>query len=211
LYSSSTSSFYKFTVDVIYAFIIGESFLRLNNVIIPYQNLSANWLSLLGIGLVYFIVVTGWIYYHKSISALKQRGNWGTVRFIIDLLILFVVYNLLLVANPSSGEKYSSIFIYLIPILYTLYLFWDFAKIKQIESDFKEPADINRFFITFSFAVLSFSIVVFYIYFAITTKLTITEEHINDLDMWFIIIYVIHTISYRLSKPIKKLKISNPT
>lgn len=90
-------------------------------------------MNLLGIGIVYLIVITGWIGYHKSISVKRETGDWGTVRFVFDLFIVFIVYNLLLVANPNSKEYYSSVFIYLIPIIYTLYVILDFAKLQELK------------------------------------------------------------------------------
>jgi len=206
MYSPKTlSEFYKFTIDAIYAFIIGLSFVQLDNLVTPFEKIFQNFIPILGVGFVYFLIIAGWVGYHKSIMIQPHWGRFGTLRYLIDLFIMFIVYNLLLVSNPSSSTMYGQIFIYLIPILFTLYLIWDMVRIFEFRKRYPlYTGSLNGFKKTIIFGFVALVISAIYAYILpeyIWTRADFTNR--NSIDIYFVIIFIIHTCVYRWIKSIK--------
>lgn len=133
--TNDLNKFYKHTVDIIYAFIIGQSFLQLDSLFIPINGLS-DWHRLVDFAavlLAYFITIIGWITYHKSITHRPHIGKWGNARYAVDLFILFLVYYLLRLSKPDGRTAYGETFLWLLPILFLSYLAWSIDVMKISE------------------------------------------------------------------------------
>jgi hypothetical protein len=213
------SEFYVFTVDIIYTLIIGLSFAQLNDLITPFEKLFQNWFLISGVGFVYYIIISGWIGYHNSIQLQPHWGRYGTGRYIIDLAIVLVVYNLLLVSNPNSFTMhwendtqivsnqskpimYWEIFIYLIPLLFTFYTIWDAIKFFEFRKRYYPMTGTTcGLKITFIFGMLTILIASTYLLFI---YYDMWQPYVSPtrttLDFGFILVYIGHIGLYRLLK-----------
>jgi hypothetical protein len=161
----TTSGFYKFTIDIIYSFIIGLSFLQLDGMITPVGKISENIIPLFGVGLIYGIIISGWVGYHRSIMLHAHWRELGTLRYLLDLCIMFIVYNLLLVSDPSSKTMYAQIFVFLSPALFTLYVWWDAVKFFELRRKYPQyMGATNHIKITFVFGMVTIIMAVAYLY-----------------------------------------------
>ena len=138
---------------------------------------------------------------------------FGALRYAFDLGIMVIVYNLLLVANPYGHTMYWEIFIYLIPALFTAYLFWDMLKFLESRQRYPEyTGSIRGFEITALFA--SFTLVIALGYFLLMHSQPWTRDltfNRTSLDFGFILLYYAHTYFYRWFKraPEVRRKINN--
>lgn len=199
--------FYKYTIDIIYAFIIGQSFLQLDNLVFPIQNITRYSSDIIGFALIYFIIVTGWIGYHRSISAHPHIGLLGNARYGLDLLILFIVYYLLVVANPYGKIPYNEIFVWIIPFLFLLYVIWDGIKFFEYrQKGVRYALDINRFIITLVVAMVTLVLSLIYIQ-VINSNAYSTANTKTSFDIWFILLYFLVIGLYRFAKRIPALQL----
>jgi hypothetical protein len=131
----TVAEFYPFSVHLIYAVIIAISFGEAARVVIPinsiwssYDNLERSFALLFA----YFIIISGWVGYSKSISKRPHSDNrLGTARFVVDLFILFLVFYLISLTDPSKFPKFSlifPIFLWTIAANFIAYLVWDALK-----------------------------------------------------------------------------------
>ena len=104
----SLTEFFQYAVHLIYAIVIGLSFEIAGKVVIPIEKVN-DYPSALNVGILilsYFIVVTSWIGYTKSIIKHKHSENIsGILRFGIDLLIVFMFYYLVSLTDPSNEKN----------------------------------------------------------------------------------------------------------
>lgn len=133
---------------------------------IPFSKLLTLDGALLASSLVmaYFIIITSWIGYYKSI---KKSGytetKLGATRFGIDFVILFAYYYFisLLTADVEPNPllpiwmsvNYYDVFVWLMPILFAIYWAWDMVKFLEYrdESKKKKQDRRNRMVITIIF------------------------------------------------------------
>ena len=168
--------FYKKTIDIIYAFIIGQSFLQLDSLFFNINKIfdPHNLVDLGALFLAYFITIIGWIGYHKSITIRPHIGKWGNMRFAVDLFIVFLVYYLIRLAKPDGTVTYGYTFLWLMPILFFTYLLWDGVKFFEYKNQQEENrVELSRLGVTASFgfvvAMLGLS------YFLVLQTLPITD------------------------------------
>jgi hypothetical protein len=199
--------FYKYTVDIIYAFIIGQSFLQLDNLVFPIQNITRYSSDIIGFALIYFIIVTGWIGYHRSISVHPHIGLLGNARYGFDLLILFIVYYLLVAANPYGKTPYNEIFVWILPFLFLLYVIWDGIKVFEYrQKGVRYTLDINRFVITFLVAIVTVALSSIYIETINSDTYSIVNNK-TSFDIWFILLYFLIVSVYRFAKRIPAVQL----
>ncbi|AIF83240.1 hypothetical protein NTE_01167 [Candidatus Nitrososphaera evergladensis SR1] len=102
----TVQEFYPFAVHTIYAVIITLSFEVASHLLIPIENVFSSWDNILrsaGLMLAYIIIISGWIGYTKSISKRPHSENHlGNARFVMDLVILFLVFYLMSFANEED-------------------------------------------------------------------------------------------------------------
>jgi hypothetical protein len=149
--------FYQYAVHIAFGVVIAQSFYSATQKFIPFSQLLTFNGTLLASSLVmaYFIIITSWIGYYKSI---KKSGytetKLGATRFGMDFLILFVYYYFisLLTAdikpNPAPPSwmnvNYYDVFVWLMPILFAIYWAWDIVKFLEYRCDSKKKKQDRR-------------------------------------------------------------------
>jgi hypothetical protein len=114
----SLSEHYVSFVDIMFAVMVAESFASFK------EELFAPSFDLFVLLLSYFTILTSWVYYHRSVKALPEEKWW---RFAVDVVILFVYFILI------STHRNFALIVLFYPILWGLYLFWDWLKSKEYE------------------------------------------------------------------------------
>jgi len=192
------SKLYTKFVDILFAVVIGQSFALLGSPtgfkswfddIEKYASCFANLM------LVYVLVITSWIEYHRSVSEYPE----GVCRFVIDIILLFLYY---------MGFSYAADLITILMIftcVFGFYSAWDGLRIIEYwRSKFKEERNelpkLKKLFIRFAISCLFMTIfwVIFDIYKSISTRLLLLEWVKGVL---FIVILII-LIGYRILKRI---------
>ena len=138
LLPKTLSEFFQYAVHLVYAIVIGLSFEIAGKVVIPIENINnyPSALNVLILILSYFIVVTSWIGYTKSIIKQKHsEGILGILRFGMDLLIVFLFYYLVSLTDPFRSEYVRDIFIFIIPSIYVIYCIWDSLKYYEHKNE----------------------------------------------------------------------------
>lgn len=130
--------FYQFAIHLIYAVIIGQSFFIASSVFVPIDNVF-NFIGFengYALFLAYVISITGWVGWARSISKLPHSENaLGNFRFITDLIIMFLYYYLLSLANPDKIHRYGETFIWVFPAIFGAYIVWDILKYFEYKCD----------------------------------------------------------------------------
>lgn len=212
MYKNDLNTFYRKTVDIIYAFIVGQSFLQLDSLFIPITAIS-DWhrlVDLAAVFLAYFISIAGWITYHKSIVHRPHFGRWGNARYAVDLLILFLTYYLLRLSKPDGRTAYGETFTWLIPMLFLAYLVWDAIKFFEYRPYEKVGTKSLGTTLLFGFLFLLLS----FVYHSVVAALPITPDNFwgtkSIEDQYFIAMAFVLTAAYRLAKWDVKSEIPPP-
>lgn len=145
------AEFYQHAINVLFAFVVIVGFPIATNLFVPLSNLLdySTFERASALIFVYFFIITGWIGYHKSIKHKEHsETKLGTVRFGLDLFILYFYYYLLTLTENQN--KYSDIFNWGLPVIVGLYLLWDVMKWFEYRNHAKIEKDsrINRVVIT---------------------------------------------------------------
>ncbi len=155
------STLYVTLLEVIVAVIIGQSFFQADEIFIPMSKIwesTRSFVDAAGMLMAYFIVISGWIGYYRSVHKEPHKGRAGNMRFVIDLTIVFFTYYIVSVANPSSSGFFGEIFLWVLPAMFILYLLWDAVKFVEYKNDVNNKSIRWRRMIT---TVLFASIFVF--------------------------------------------------
>jgi hypothetical protein len=138
---------FKNFIDLLYAVVIGQSFVFLVD-----EKYYANWFSLngreimavisnasiestriFGIGtllVLYLLIISSWINYHTSVV---KHSN-GLKQFAVDIFLLFAYY-----VAFSNANNFITI-IFMMTLIFTLYFVWDFIifmskRMKSVTDD----------------------------------------------------------------------------
>jgi hypothetical protein len=146
------SKIYVGILELIVAIILGQNLLQVDSIFIPFDNIftERGIYNAVGLILVYMFVISGWIGYQRSIYLHEHRGVFGDIRYGIDLVIVFFIYYLVSITNPESKAHFGEAFVWIFPLIFGLYLLWDFIKILEYGKSVKK----FRMLITFSFLVV---------------------------------------------------------
>lgn len=221
---------YQTAVHIAYAIVITQTFdvvTRLFGSPMDFIN-NANNATVLkfpALVLAYTVFVSSWIGYARSISKHGYReGVFGTMRFLMDLFVVFMYYNLINLLDPRDAldtthhYNYDQTFV-LLPIIFIAYLVWDLLKYTDQASKDKDESlahvrriSITVYYLTF-FVVLSYSyfkIPVFVFSNAVYNKLSLIDfinwktELSHQNDYWynfiFIVIAIVLIVLYRADK-----------
>jgi hypothetical protein len=200
------SKLYTKFVDILFAVVIGQSFALLGS---PtgfkswFDDVEKHMPCFANLMLVYVLVITSWIEYHRSISEYKEVKE-GICRFVIDIILLFLYY---------MGFSYAADLIRILMIftcVFGFYSAWDFSRIieywiSNFKENRKELPKLKELFIRFAISCLFTTIfwVIFEIYESISAHLLLLEWVKGVL---FIVILII-LIGYRILKRIIPKKI----
>jgi len=198
-FPATLSGFYKYAVFVVYAVVVAQSFSDSTLVFIPWENLfTYKGVEIaLTFGFVYVFILTSWIGYFLSIT---KHGHTptklGTLRFALDLFILYQFYYLLRLA--LQVEYHSSIFSWLLPMIFITFFIWDLVKRREFKNEYKNLRD-ERIIITEVFLV--FVLIQMAIYsFVIPNISPLTYGGNNVWNVLFIVSSTIIVTTYRWRK-----------
>jgi protein-S-isoprenylcysteine O-methyltransferase Ste14 len=129
---SKPSNFYQCTIHLFYGIIIAQSYEIAKNTIIPIGNIfsdSSHQLHSFGLFLSYFLIISSWTGYFRSISKKPHEDTLaGTTRYIFDIIIVFMQFYLL---HLSTTDDFASQFHIVLLIIFGLYVIWDWLKCKE--------------------------------------------------------------------------------
>lgn len=202
------STFYRTAIDVIYGVIIGVSFTQIDTLFIPIGKLSELHGIIDGCSALfaYFVIITGWIGYHKSISDKPHRGRIGNLRFAVDLIITFLAYYLVVIVVPKTDDSgrqlvsYSDTFVWILPFMFFLFVIWD--VLKNIEYWDESETRRTRIYRTlYSVVLCVYFIVLSLVY---STYVNPDSDSLdkwnnkNEYDFYFLILSAAGVVTYRL-------------
>lgn len=158
------SKIYVSLIDLLFAVVLGQSF-----VIISDKNMLPSWIAdpitsmplIFNVLLVYTLIITSWVGYHKSVNKLPIRSVY---RFITDIILLFLYYIAFKYVN--SIVSLSIIF----SLIFILYFIWNLLRYYV---DYKEERTRwnlktrtgQAFAFTFAFSGLAIAVYLFKHYF----------------------------------------------
>jgi len=111
------SEHYISFIDIMFGVMVAESFASFKS------ELFAPSFDLFVLLLSYFTILTSWLFYHRSVKIRPEVKPW---RFAVDVTILFLYFVLI------NTHKDFSIIVLSYPILWGLYLVWDWLKSVEI-------------------------------------------------------------------------------
>ncbi|MEM3551984.1 MAG: hypothetical protein QXZ02_05835 [Candidatus Bathyarchaeia archaeon] len=142
-----TSEIYAHFIDILFAVVIGQSFVLLNS-----QEGYKSWLAqpsenTFGIAtllLIYGLVITSWVGYHRSIRFYPIKNP---LRFVIDIFLLFIYY-----MGFVSAKNFENIITWVFPLSFLLYTLWDALRLWEYHEQKSSAQDlIKRFLISLFF------------------------------------------------------------
>jgi hypothetical protein len=141
----NVTQFYPFAVHIIYAVIVTLSFEIASRVLVPFSLAFSSYDAVLrstAISLSYFLIISGWVGYSKSISKRPHGENrLGIARFVVDLLILYLAFYLLNLTDPLKFKPFISVFnqfLFAFPLTFIFYIIWDILKYLEYKDTSKE-------------------------------------------------------------------------
>lgn len=149
-----TSEIYVRFIDILFAVVIGQSF-----GILVSQEGYKSWLSqpvenTFGIAtflLVYVLVITSWIGYHRSIKFYPIKSP---LRFVVDIFLLFIYY-----VGFVNANNFEIIMAQVFPLSFLLYTVWDGIRLWEYRAQKNLMLDLlKRFYISLAFTILFFII-----------------------------------------------------
>lgn len=194
-----TSEIYAHFIDILFAVVIGQSFALLNS-----QEGYKSWLAqpsenTFGIAtllLIYGLVITSWVGYHRSIRFYPIKNP---LRFVIDISLLFVYY-----MGFVSAKNFEIIITWIFPFSFLLYTVWDALRLWEYHAQKSSAKDlIKRFLISLFFTAGFFTIAAVYNH-------TLKEKEIEWINGALFTILLMMLVFYRYLKWYKEpIKSSN--
>jgi hypothetical protein len=124
--------FYAFAIHTIYAIILAVSFQTAQELFIPFNMIEdyGEMVNTVAVFFVYMLLISGWIGYTRSISERPHTSSpLGNLRFILDIMIVFMVFYLTALVRPQTfRDNFSEIFWWVLPVIFTLYVFLESSE-----------------------------------------------------------------------------------
>ena len=152
--------------------------------------------------LAYVVIVSGWVGYSRSMIKWPHTNTKsGTLRFVLDLAILFCYFGLIALADPPND--FQDHFVLWIIAMFALFSVWDMVKL--VENRTERPGDrlLVSFFKTAFFLIFFLSISLIY---SLISGLIETMEKSDVLisaDAFygiFLVVVTVFMIGYRYWK-----------
>lgn len=207
-YFPNHREFYVFAIHAIYAVLLASSFNIANDFLVPLSKITSgeDFIHVFGILFVYTVLISGWIGYTKSVSVRPHiEGYLGNLRFIMDLFIVFVTFYIVNLTSSLEIFKnnFYETFMYLLPILFSLYLVWDIIKLFEYRKIFTGQKQLDETLINFNrLSITAYFLAVVLIQDAIFIYIFMSknESHVLALYFLFIISSFIIILFYRKFK-----------
>jgi len=182
------SDIYLRLADVIFGVIIAASFFQFQDDLVPFV-FSFNTMMLL---VAYIIVVLSWIGYHKAVED-KPHKDWS--RFVIDLVLLFLYFQLIFTRNLED-------FIWTNMLIFGLYLVWVIKRRFEYKpEEGKETTEIIK--IIRSVVIFIVLIGLYYFYSNMEVDNSVEIFFGNSISEWgFLGTVLVINLVYRIIIPI---------
>ena len=122
------SEVYVGLVDIIFAVIIGFSFVNpVNNILSMKYSIPtafSSWFTAFTYLLVYTTMISNWVGYHRSI---KAQPHQRPRRFFIDLIVLYIYVYFFIAINDRNFFEVSLI----LAVIYSLYWVWHIFRRRE--------------------------------------------------------------------------------
>lgn len=182
------SSIYVSFIDILFAVVLGQSFVLLNSeegfkpwLVQPREN-AFGIATLL---LVYGLVITSWIGYHQSTRKYPIKSP---LRFVIDVLLLFLYY--VGFVNANNFEIVSWIFFF----TFLSYTLWDVFRIVEYRTEMTSEL-WKRLGISVGFAIM---------FLIISLAHVPMETQIQGIEWGLFVAILVLLVLYRYLKWYKK-------
>lgn len=184
------SDIYVRFIDILFAVVLGQSFVLLNSEEGFKPWLVHPWSNAFGIAtllLVYGLVITSWVGYHRSTRVYPIRNP---LRFVIDVLLLFLYY--MGFVNAGNFETVNWVFFF----VFASYIAWDVFRVVEYRNQKNLIRELlKRLAISIAFAVVFFVSTVSYVY---------MKDKITGIQWGFFTILLMLLIVYRYVKSYKE-------
>jgi hypothetical protein len=202
MYFKEPGEIFSYVCHIIFAVIIAISYESATNILINSEKpLLSNMLYygvwMLELLLAYLMLVSGWINYGRSMMVWQYSdGKLGTSRFILDLIILFCYFGL--IVSAGQEQELGNYFLIWFVILFVLFTVWDYIKIaEEKRSNKKQKKSEKIFTVSFFYLILIIISIVFIFLMWTEYNILIIDEPYYPFILIFIIIFV---LSYRYLK-----------
>lgn len=118
--------FYTKAIHILFAIVLGHSFLLAIGTIIPIQiAFNSNYHLSMTLIFSYVVIVSGWIGYARSVSYAPHKDTvWGAIRFVLDIVIIYEYFYLLRI----SQTEYVTDIPYVMVVIFGTYALSDLVK-----------------------------------------------------------------------------------
>lgn len=219
--NGSINVLYQYAIHIAFGVVIAQSFGITAKSLLPNEQLLScdHILQLLAILMSYFIMITSWIGYYRSI---KKNGytetKLGTVRFGLDFVILFLYYYLITLIVDESltptlpvwiKTNYYYIFRLILPFIFITYFVWDIIKYLEYRHESKRELE-TRFLRTLITSIYLIIITLQSELYSILIPIINTDIYplkYNGCIIWdhlFVISSIIIIVFYRTHKILSK-------
>lgn len=145
LFTHKLAEFYPYAVHILFTLVLTASFEMAQDVFIPIGEVTkySQQINSFALFFIYFIIISGWIGYARSVSRRPHTDTtWGTLRFVIDILIILTIFYLSGLAEPVDFQAhFMETFMWVIPALFFLYTIWDSVRYVEYSSNNIKYAD----------------------------------------------------------------------
>jgi hypothetical protein len=199
------SDFFPFAIHIINAAIIAFSFELVKDTFIPFELVKtfSDKVNFLTVLFVWGFLISGWLGYTKSISDKPHKaGHVGNLRFVIELIISFFMLYLFIIAEKSRFDNYfGSAFVWVIPAIFLLFVFWDLLKYKEYRSDDEGSNKNLQNRMLYTVYILVALLIQDFFYNLFIGKITIEVAFDkNTTTLWFLISSSVIIAIYRIIK-----------
>lgn len=194
---------YRFAIHVIFAAVIAVSFDIAKDVVVPIENIVLFPINFAILILSYFIIVTSWIGYFMSIINAPHEGIIGSMRFTLDIFIIFIFYYMVSLTTPANSPFIPDVFLYVLPTLYVTYWVWDTLKIKEYrekDSAAKKLQRLDARNITLYAMIVILIMCGVYVISLYVTSFETTSLGAHVRDSVFVVFSFMLTLIYRIAK-----------
>lgn len=184
---------FSYICHFIFAIIIANSYDVAAKIFInPAQSFLSDFNSLTSafeLSLAYVIIISGWVGYSRSMIKWPHTNTtFGTLRFSLDLAILFCYF--VLISSVGSQNTFREYFLSWIIVLFALFFVWDLFKIKE----YYKKDNNNKFndalakscMMTIVFLII-FNVVRYLFNFLLENQVGVITD---DIIYWFVLLLV---------------------
>jgi cytochrome bd-type quinol oxidase subunit 2 len=94
---------------------------------------------------VYAVIISSWV--HTHLTALRghpYRGWQGSARFVLDLIILFLLYYIMNKIDIHDNQAFADAFPIVFVFIFIFYSIWEILRFFQYQNDNKCPILHNK-------------------------------------------------------------------